>query len=97
MGVRRNRAVGDAPDRRNTASRLLLFIQEATGSSKPQAETEQEKEVAEGDPASRKATDVSHSWWTHTLPPLRSISQSPGQTLVMRSVCSTLSEPRQVT
>ena len=51
MGVRRNRATGHAPDRRNTGSRLLLFIQEATGSSKPQAETEQEKEVAEGDPA----------------------------------------------
>jgi len=51
MGVRRNRAAGDAPDRRNTGSRLLLFIQEAPGSSKPQAETEQEKEVAEGDPA----------------------------------------------
>jgi hypothetical protein len=50
MGVRRNRAARDAPDGQNPASRLLLFIQEATGSSKPQAETEQEKEVAEGDP-----------------------------------------------
>ena len=46
-----DRAAGHAPDRRNPASRLLLFIQEATCSSKPQAETEQEKEVAEGDPA----------------------------------------------